>query len=202
MLADGAASSIFWGHNAPCQPSTRTTTLGSPPPCGLFISIPFPGPFCLCKPLGTHPSPHRRYTGTSLWPPCARGWHPLMVWHPGHGTNRGSQTTSPGCHQGADTSAGRGCGSPGDVTQGQEARTRQHHCSVQDKPLDMGSVGCWGQGQADPAVSLPPRWHCCHGETQLQRQHRVPKCPLQQMCHDPATASPSHPSSRGFPVPP
>lgn len=84
------------------------------------------------------------------------------------------------------------------------------HCSVQDKPLDMGSLGWWGQGQADPAMSLPPCWAPAllpWGDTTPAATpcpHMPPQFSSKQMCRDPATASPSHliyPISRGFPVP-
>lgn len=150
-------------------------------------------------------------TATSL---CAQGWHPLMVCHPWHVRNRGNETTSPECHQGADTLAGRGPGSPGhcprndsspgNVTRagGKETAAPTAHAG---QATGDGVIGLVGQGQADPAVFLPPR---CHGETQLQQQHRVPTCPLSSLVSNRAMTQLQHllptagsPCHCGLPVP-
>lgn len=77
------------------------------------------------------------------------------------------------------------------------------HFSVQDRPLDMESLGWWGQGQADPAVVLSPAV-----DTQLQQQHRVPTCPLSSLASKCATTqlqqllpTPPIPAAVGSPVP-
>lgn len=122
MLAGTAASSIFCEQNAPRKP---TTILGLTSTLQVFYShsitrsvLPLQVPGDAWQwdtSIPTQRCPLGWSKGTLLWPLRAQGWHPLMVCDPWHGTDRGNETTE--CHQGADTSAGRGPGSPGPCPQ-------------------------------------------------------------------------------------
>lgn len=173
--------------NPPQAPQPR----GSPQPSRFFISIPLSGQFCLCKSLGMHgnasiPTEISQgwYKGTSLWPLCAQGWHPLMVCHPCHGRNRGHPLSAirelaPGWERTWQPwPLSPVYSSPGDVTRagGKETAAPTAACRT-----GHWTWSHWAGGDKDRQIQLRFCQHCCHGETQLQQQHRVPTCPLSSL---------------------
>lgn len=100
--------------------------------------------------------------------------------------------------------------SPGDVTQEQEARRQQHHWHAPTAACRTShwTWGHWAGGDKDRQIQPCPchhagHQHCCHGETQLQQQHRVPTCPFSSLASKCAMTQLQHllptPSAVGSP---